>query len=480
MTYFILITYIALTFLSSLWGKQGKDKTPESYFLANRGLGVVTLFFTLIATNFSAFFFLGFAGEGYRIGYTYYAMMGFGTSFAALSFYLIGNKAWKLGREKGYITPVEMIRDMSGSPFLKWVYLTVMLLFTFPYLALQPIGAGYLLENLTEIPYFLGASLLTVFIIIYVFLGGMKSVASTDVKQGIMMVILMLAACIVIAQELGGLGEANARVFDIKPELFSREGAGNYFTPQKWLSLCLLWICCVPMFPQLFMRFFISKDLKGFKTSTILYALIPSVLFLLPVIIGVLGHLSFPDLIGKEADQILPKMLMAHSPEWFYTLVMTGALAAFMSTLDSQLLALSTITTRDVILPFTKKKIGLDQQVTLGKIFVVIFALIGLAIAYQPFDTIFDIAKMAFSGLAVLFPTTLAVFYWKKVNPTACAISILVGEAIILGLYFGWLPKAWSLGFASVLPAVGISTLIIIIGSFVSPSGNQTRRSHEI
>lgn len=475
MVYIILIAYIALTFMSSLIGKTKEDDTPESYFLANRGLGITTLFFTLIATNFSAFFFLGFAGEGYRIGYSYYAMMGFGTAFAALSFYLIGSKTWKLGKEKEYITPVEMIHDQSGSSLLKWVYLAVMILFTFPYLALQPIGAGYLLESLTngEIPYFLGASLLTVFIIVYVFVGGMKSVASTDVKQGIMMVLLMLAAVIVIATELGGLSVANQKVFELRPELFSRSGGGEYFTPQKWLSLCLLWIACVPMFPQLFMRFFISKDLEGFKKTTVLYAAIPMFLFLCPVIIGVLGHLSFPELVGKEADQILPKMLMLHSPKWFYTLVMTGALAAFMSTLDSQLLALSTITTRDIYLPLNKKNVpSLKQQVSIGKIFVLIFALIGLLIAYQPFDTIFDIAKIAFSGLAVLFPTTIAILYWKKSNPVICAISILLAEILIIGIYFGWIPKSFAFGFATVLPAMLMSTFIIIVGSVFLPRKN--------
>ena len=83
----------------------------------------VTLFLTLIATNFSAFFFLGFAGEGYRKGYAYYPMMALGTSFAAISFFIIGNKAWKLGKEKGYITPVEMIRNrgrgISDTEYLK-------------------------------------------------------------------------------------------------------------------------------------------------------------------------------------------------------------------------------------------------------------------------------------------------------------------------------------------------------------------------
>ena len=69
MVYIILITYIVVVFLGSLRGAKQDANTPEGYFLANRSLGTLTLFFTILATNFSAFYFLGFAGEGYRIGY---------------------------------------------------------------------------------------------------------------------------------------------------------------------------------------------------------------------------------------------------------------------------------------------------------------------------------------------------------------------------------------------------------------------------
>ncbi len=466
MVYAIIIAYLALTFLSSLIGSHRQENTPESYFLANRGLTTITLFFTLIATNFSAFFFLGFAGEGYRIGYSYYAVLSFGTALAALSFYLVGNRVWHLGREHKYITPVELIADQTGSGFLKWVYIVVFLLFTFPYLALQPIGAGYILENLTggDIPYFAGAALLTVFIIIYVFIGGMRSVATTDVKQGILMVVLIVAAVIVVASDLGGITTANEKVYAMHPDLFSRQGGGGYFTPQKWFSLSVLWIACVPMFPQLFMRFFISKRLSGFKTATIFYAAIPVLLFILPVMIGVMGHLSFPGLEGKEADSILPKMLVEHSPEWFATLVMTGALAAFMSTLDSQLLALSTIVTRDIYLPYIHPEADLKRQVWVGKCFVVVFALIGLAIAWRPFDTIFDIAKVAFSGLAVLFLPTLYVLYARRVVARVVVVSILAGELVLMGLYAGWLPQSWALGFEGIVPALVVSGVVLMIG----------------
>ncbi len=465
--YLILSIYLLLTLLSGFIGYRQSAATPEDYFLANRGLGSMVVFFTFIATNFSAFFFLGFAGEGYRTGYSYYAMMGFGTAFAALSFYLIGFKAWQEGKRNSYITPAEMIGDKTGSSSLKLLYLLVMVFFTLPYMAVQPIGAGIILEALTDgqIPYFWGAMGLTIFIVFYVFIGGMRTVAITDMIQGVLMFGLMFGAVWVVADSLGGITAANEQVYALKPDLFSRAGGDGYFTWQKWMSLMLLWVFCVPMFPQMFMRFYVSKDLKAFKFATVMYAAVPLVLFICPVMIGVWGHLSFPDLVGREADNILPMMLNLHAPQWLAALIMTGALAAFMSTLDSQLLALSTMLTRDLYVSFVRPKAGFGQQIWMGRILVIVLAIIGLTIAFQPPATIFVIVKNAFTGLSILFPATFVVLHFKNPNPMACFLSIAIGEAFLVGLLLGWIPQTVLLGFEPVLPIVALAGVIAVGGS---------------
>ena len=411
----IILLYLLVTLAIGFYAYRKSQNNPDDYFLASRGVGPIVLFFTLVATNFSAFFFLGFAGAGYRIGYSYYGIMSFGTAIVALSFYFVGHKVWLLGKEKGYITPPEMIGDRFQSKPLKIVFLFFMVLFTIPYLAIQPIGAGILLEQLTggSIPYFHGAIILTVFIVFYVFLGGMRSVALTDVVQGVIMFALMFFAVYVIGEALGGVSEANRKVFQLKPALFSREGVNNYFTPQTWFSFMILWVLAVPMFPQMFMRFFIPSSASGLRTSARLYPLVCAFLFICPVMIGVMGHLPFPDLVGKEADKILPQMLTNFAPEWLAALIMVGALAAFMSTMDSQLLALSSMLTRDLYLGFFDTKVTIEKQVQVGKTLVVGLSIIGLIIAYNPPATIFDIATQAFTGLALLFPTTIAALYWK-------------------------------------------------------------------
>ena len=103
----------------------------------------------------------------------------------------------------------------------------------------------------------------------------------------------------------------------------------------------------------------------------------------------------------------------------------------------------------------------------LGKVLVVVLAVIALAIAYQPPASIFAIAKQTFTGYAVLFPTAFVVLNFKKVSPTACIISILAGETWLIGAHFGAIPGSWFMGFEPVVPVVGLAALIILVGQFI-------------
>ena len=466
--YVAIALYLFATLAVGILGYRRSQNTPDDYFLADRNINPIVLFFTLSATNFSAFAFLGFAGAGYRIGIGYYAMMSFGTALVALAFYFIGNPVWLLGKEKGFITPPQLIGDRFKSQPLKLLFLAVMTIFTIPYLTLQPIGAGLLLEKLTngQLPYFTGATLLTCVIVLYVFIGGMRSVAFTDVLQGILMFGLMLAAVGAIAHSLGGVAAANQAVYELKPDLLSRQGVGDFFTKQKWFSYMVLWLLSVPMFPQMFMRFYTPKTNQSLKLSAICYPLITAILFICPVSIGMWGNIAFPGLEGKATDSILPMMLAEYTPVWFASLIMVGALAALMSTMDSQLLALSSMLTRDIYIEHVRKSASLKEQTIVGRILIIVLAGIGLFFAYQPPDTIFTIATQAFTGLAVIFPTTIAALYRPNISPMICIVSILVGEAGVIGFQTGIIPESLTFGFLPVVPIAIVSGLIILLGAF--------------
>ncbi len=438
--------------------------TADDYFIASRSLPLLVLFLTMAATNFSAFTVFGFSGAGWRIGYSFYPIMAFGTGFMALSFHFIGRPVWKLGKERGLLTPPELIFDRFGSTTLRRLFFLVLTMFTLPYLAMQPMAAGYALEGLLGIPYLAGAALITAVMLLYTFFGGMRGVAWTDVLQGGAFIVLLVVALGMIAAPFGGLSAANRAAAVELPQLFSRPGIGDTLGPGIWLGYMLLWLLCDPMFPQLFQRFYAARNEKTLGMTMSLYPLITGVLFLFPVAIGVIGRLAFPSLPAETAsDQILPLLLARYVPPVVEALVLTAALAALMSTLDSQLLTLSSMFTRDLVEPLAGR--GTRTSPWLGKLFVIGLALAGLAIAWRPPATFLAIATETFTGLAVLFPTVVSGLYWRRATAKGAISSIIVGEGLVIAYHFQAVP---SFGTLPVVPVVIATTIVLVAVSLVT------------
>ncbi len=466
----ILAIYLAVSIGIGIYGRSKTDNA-EDYFVASRKIKPWVLFCTLAATNFSAFFFLGFAGASYRAGWGFYGIMAMGTSLVGLSILLLGIPIYKLGKEKGYVTPPELIAGETNSKYLGWLYGLVLVIFTLPYLATQPMGAGILLQTLSggEIPYFTGAILLTCVMIAYLVLGGMKSSAMTDVFQGIIMFLILIIFVFgfFFHDDIGGFSEGGKSLWENKPEKFVREGN---FTWQIIFSYTILWPITVPMFPQLFSRFYIAEDDKAIRTAAWLYPTVVPILFLFPVIIGVYGNIiEFDHPLSKtESDNILPLILTEYAPLWAGAVVCIGAIAAFLSTADSQILAMSSIITKDGLPAVTEIK--KENEKLTGRILIIILAIIGLLLAYDTPDTIFDIVSQAFTGLAVLFPTTVAVLYWERVKANSCIISIITGEILVGWSYWAaktgnTIPEWFTQGFHISTPIIIITILVLWIST---------------
>ena len=443
--YFIIV--LSIGFLARTpWGS-----SPETYFLADKKLGTWVLLGTMVATNFSAFTVFGTSGAGYRDGYAFFPIMGFGTGFMAFTFWIVGRKIWQVGKKYGVVTPPEMIRVLYQSPFLSFLFALVMIVFTVPYLALQPMAAGYALESLIGLPYSVGCVLVTAIIVLYTLRGGLRAVAWTDVFQGSLMVVLLFVSLILVANHHGGFGAASRKVLSMHPELFSRPGGLGNYTLAVWFSFLMLWFFCDPMFPQLFQRFFSAKSDRVISRMMLFYPLVCTVVFFLPISVGVLGRLSFPDLVGKEADRILPMVITLVSGDGMSALVIACGLAALMSTMDSQLLTLSSIFTRDIMF-LVRGNHG--KEGVSGRIFVILLSIGGLALAYKPPATILQIATQTFTGLAVLFPTVIFGLYLKRPKALPAILSIIAGESMMLLTYFTIVP---TMGFLPVVPVMIVS-----------------------
>lgn len=458
----ILVYLFATLFFGIIFRKKASQDRVE-FYLGGRNISKVLLFFTMAATNFSAFTIFGFSGAGFRMGYSFYPVMGFGTGFMALSFYIIGGKVLQLSKKRGYITPSDFIFDRYRSPFLKRLFSLVMVVFTLPYIAIQAIASGNSLQSLVGIPYLWGAALVTLFIVTYVSLGGLRSIVWTDLVQGIMMLIFTLVSFILIARGSGGFGQTHAVIARDYPEIFFRPGLGGTMPPGVWIGFMMLWFFADPMFPQLFQRFMVAKDEDTLKSTIVMYPIITTFLFFLTVSIGVMGRFGFPDLETGSSDTIFALLLSRYTGNILSTVLLTGSIAALMSTMDSQLLTLTSMITTDFINPARK-------GILVEKLTIIILGALGFLIAVRPPGTILDfISRTTFNGLAVLSPTVLGGLYWKKANRYGAAASIIAGEAMVVLYYRGLVSTP---GIHPIIPILSVTGAVFILTSIFSRSDN--------
>ncbi len=455
MNYFSFALYFFVIFLISVFAMKKTASSPLEYFIAGRSFGGIVLFFTLTATNFSAFFFLGFAGAAWKYGFGQYGVMAVGTSLVPFSFYFIGKRAWKLGKDKNYMTLPELVGGEFKSPLLKKLLLSVMVVSTLPYLYTQALGGGIILSSVLGFDFVREGACLSVIIIgATVVLGGMRGTAWTDVFQGIFMTVAMAAAVFFVMKSLGGASAAGQSVFSISPDHFSRPGPENFFTETKWITLIMLWTFVNPLFPHIFTRFFAAKNTQAFKTSIWLYPLLVGFLFLPPVLIGVWARgvtISF-----ASADAVLPTMVEVYAPRFIYILTMTGALAALMSTADSQLLSVSTMLAKDL---FRTK-----NQIAAGKIFtfficlaVCLMSLLGVSSQTAIFNFL---VGTTFSALAAAFPAVFCALYFKRIGKIPVITSLLAGEITVIGLFFKVIP---TMGITDGIASMAVSVFFLAL-----------------
>ncbi|HDQ98866.1 MAG TPA: hypothetical protein ENN51_01065, partial [candidate division WOR-3 bacterium] len=170
-----------------------------------------------------------------------------------------------------------------------------------------------------------------------------------------------------------------------------------------------------------------------------------------------------PGLEGPVADGVLALVAVRGLPGWAAAAVLAAGVAALMSTMDSQLLVMSAMVVRDLPRVFKRERFRFPGRRTS----IILLAAVGLALAIRPAGTMLAIATQAFTGLAVLFPVTIAAAYWRGANPWAGLASIITGQALVALYHFKLLP---SYGFLPVVPVVLASAAVLIAGSLLFPA----------
>jgi SSS family solute:Na+ symporter len=490
----IIVGYLLVALSVGLVAYRVTERTAEDFYLASRTFGTVVLLFTVFATLLSAFTFFGGPDTAYAFGPEWILVMGLmdGIIFALL-WYVVGFKQWLLGQQHGYVTLGEMLGDRFGSRTLRALVAGVSLFWLFPYVMLQQIGAGGALAALTDgaVPFWGGATLVTVFMILYVALAGMRGIAWTDTLQGLFMLVMVWTALAwVLVGVDGGIATINSGL-ESNASGFLELGS-DYYTPQRMLTFAISIAFGVAMFPQVNQRFFAADSEAVLKRSFALWPVLVLLLFVPAFLLG-----TWAAGLGLEADiasgqSILPVVLDEYTPAWFAALVIAGAIAAMMSSSDSMLLSGASYFTRDVYQPLLDGSLSERREDLLGRIGVAVFALAALAAsiwaeagalgAGSVGSVLVEIGDLAFGGFAQLTLPVVLALYWRRTTRKGMIAGILVPQLVYLAFNF---LDTWNVAGVSLFQEAyfgwGISLYCMLLGLVVTAGVSllTTRTSEE-
>ncbi|WP_436924873.1 sodium:solute symporter family protein [Halosimplex amylolyticum] len=462
----IIVGYMIVALAIGLVAYRLTERTAEDYYLASRTLGTVVLLFTTFATLLSAFTFFAGPNISYGAGPEWILVMGLmdGVIFGIL-WYVLGYKQWLVGKANGYVTLGEMLGDRFGSLPLRVLVAAISIFWLFPYVMLQQQGAGTAIEALTggAVPYWVGAGGITLFMIVYVALSGMRGVAWTDTLQGAFMLVMVWAAFVWIASAVGGVGAATATLGDVDGNFLAL--GGGLYTPEYVLSTAISIAFGVTMFPQVNQRFFVAESRAVIKRTLPLWPVLVVLLFVPAFMLGAwakgLGISAGPN------ENVLPLLLAEYTPAWFAALVIAGAMAAMMSSSDSMLLSGSSYFTRDVYRPLVEEATE-RREAFLGRVGVAVFATLSfVASLFQP-ATLLEIGETAFGGFAQLALPVAVALYWPRTTRWGMYVGVGASQAFYLASVFlevvpgsylgGWTSSVVGMVLGLVL-TVGVSLL---------------------
>ena len=403
------------------------------FLLAGRRLGPWVTAFSERASGESAWLLLGLPGAAIAVGYgEIWAVIGI-ISGIILSWFLIAEKLRAETEKYEALTiPDYLHKKFNDTSGIIKIFSSVIIavFFTF-YVSAQFHGSGKILNTIFDIEPLYGISLSAVVIILYTIMGGLLAVAWTDLVQGILMIGTLVILPIV------GLIELSSLDTPLRDLMMSTDSAKSSLVSGlsglAALSVIiggLSWGLGYFGQPHLLIRYMAIRSVKDVKKARLIAALwaIPGIsgAFLIGVIgMGYFGEDSF---IGKDVENVMPMLAQELLPAWLAGLLISGAVAAMMSTADSQLLVSTSAISEDLGVNVLKK----SNKLLNSRVITVLLGIFAYLVAmYSEWSgkTIFSIVSFAWSGLGSSFgPALLLTLWWKGVTRKGIIAGLFTGS----------------------------------------------------
>lgn len=288
----------------------------------------------------------------------------------------------------------------------------------------------------------------TFIVMIYTVLGGMWSVALTDMIQTIVIIIGLVVIAWLLASMSSSDGSVSSGVAKVYQS--ARDAGRLQLFPSGGLAPWLTFIAglvtaALGSIPQqdVFQRVTSAKDEKTAVRGTLLgggfyflFAFVPMFIAYSAIVIDPSYLDIFQAADEREMQRILPKLILDKTPFWAQTIFFGALLSAILSTASGTLLAPASLFVENVMRPFVPSITEKNMLSTLRWV-LVIFAICAALQAVSNSSTMYEMVQGAYSIVLVgaFIPLALGV-YWRPASTQGAIISIFAGTGVWLYVMF--------------------------------------------
>jgi SSS family solute:Na+ symporter len=471
----LIFVYLLATIVLGAVANQRMTVDMEDFLLYGRKAGFVVLYLTVVATFHSAFAFLGSGGFFYTHGIGFWAA-GTWTLLVGAITYVLGPRIWAVGKAFGYITPADMLADFYESETVRVAVAIVSVVFTILYIQVQAQGLGYIINVASggRISFELGTMILLAVAAAYLMAGGLRAVYWTDVIQGIWMYAAVWIGAIYLAFALfGGPMELWQQVRAERPDLLSLPGPQGFFTSGMWVGMTVTLSFGIVLQPHMLIRYYTAVDAKTLKLLGATTPIYLMTLYIPAALVGLGGAVAMPGL--DIPDRIFPELLFAHAPPVLTGVILAGATAAAMSTLDSILHANMSVLTRDVYQRYVAPDRSQAHYVLIGRLIVLALLVVGYVLSVQTFGFLVVLVTLSGSGALQLLPAVLGVCFPARRCLTRAGVLAGLGAGLVT-LYVTLAVAPHPMGIHGGIWGLLVNTAVVLsVSAFTKPPSDRTR-----
>jgi SSS family solute:Na+ symporter len=268
-------------------------------------------------------------------------------------------------------------------------------------------------------------------VMVYTLFGGFLAVSLTDFVQGLIMFLALILVPVVAFMELGGVGPTFDVVREIDPTYM------DIFKGTSVLGIIgfLAWGLGYFGQPHIIVRFMAISSIKELKPARRIGMGWMIISIIGAMLTGLVGIAYIAETGAKLAD---PETIFIKFSQVLFHPFITGfllaaILAAIMSTISSQLLVTASALTEDFYKTFLKKNASDKELVLIGRLSVLLVAVVGVLLSLEPSDTILSLVGYAWAGFGSAFgPAVLLSLYWKRMTKWGALAGMIVGAVTVL------------------------------------------------